>query len=77
MGNVGAAGGDRLGQPTLAPELQAAGYRTGYFGKWHLGNAQEACAGWNSHNFEPHDPTAEAKTLDFLRDPLTRNSNTN
>jgi len=74
IGNVGAAGGDKLGQPTLAPELQAAGYRTGYFGKWHLGNEEVACAGWDSHNFKTHDPTAEAKTLEFLRDPATKST---
>lgn len=72
MGNVGAAGGAALDQPTLAPELQAAGYRTGYFGKWHLGDQAQACAGWDRHGFKTHDATAEAGALEFLRDPQTR-----
>jgi len=72
MGNVGAAGGARLDRPTLAPELQTAGYRTGYFGKWHLGNKDVACSGWDAHTFKTHDATTETKTLEFLRDPLTR-----
>ncbi len=32
MGNVGAAGGDPLKQPTIGGMLQRAGYTTGYFG---------------------------------------------
>ncbi|MHC4569830.1 MAG: sulfatase-like hydrolase/transferase, partial [Planctomycetota bacterium] len=36
IGNVGAAGGKQLAQETIGSELQSAGYRTGYFGKWHL-----------------------------------------
>ena len=71
MGNVGAAGGAPLDQPTIAPELQEAGYRTGYFGKWHLGDKDIGCAGWDQHNFKTHDATAEEKTLEFLRDPQT------
>ena len=38
IGNVGAAGGKQLAQETIGYELQSAGYRTGYFGKWHLGD---------------------------------------
>lgn len=71
MGNVGAAGGAKLDQATIAPELQAAGYRTGYSGKWHLGDERIACGGWDQHNFKTHDPTAVDKTLEFLRDPRT------
>ncbi|MHC5055979.1 MAG: sulfatase family protein, partial [Planctomycetota bacterium] len=72
MGNVGAAGGRPLAQPTLAVELRAAGYRTGYFGKWHLGNNEDAVAGWDRSQFKTHDPTAEKNAVDFLRDPKTR-----
>ena len=32
---------------TLAEKLKAAGYSTGFFGKWHLGNAKEF---WPSHH---------------------------
>ena len=47
IGNVGAAGGDPLRTPTLAPALKAQGYRTAYFGKWHLGKDPVATAGWD------------------------------
>lgn len=30
------------GQPTIAQPLREAGYRTAYFGKWHLGGFQES-----------------------------------
>jgi arylsulfatase len=72
IGNVGAAGGAAMDQPTLAPELQASGYRTGYFGKWHLGNKEIACAGWDQKIFKTHDSTAEEGALGFLSDPTTR-----
>ena len=38
MGNIDSAGGDHLAAPTVGKELQDAGYTTGYFGKWHLGD---------------------------------------
>jgi arylsulfatase A-like enzyme len=47
LGNVGAAGGEPLRMPTIAPTLQAAGYRTAYYGKWHLGKEPVATAGWD------------------------------
>lgn len=41
--NIGAVGSKPLapGTPTLGTAFQAAGYRTGYFGKWHLTAGQE------------------------------------
>jgi len=45
--NVGMAGGDPLKMPTIGAALQQAGYRTGYFGKWHLGKEDTALAGWD------------------------------
>jgi arylsulfatase len=67
MGNVGAAGGKALGQPTLATELQAAGYQTGYFGKWHLGSEVVATAGWDHRDFSINDRRAENNAVHFLR----------
>jgi N-acetylglucosamine-6-sulfatase len=72
MGNANSAGGTDLDQPTIAPELQAAGYRTGYFGKWHLGDDESGCAGWDKKTFKTNDQVAEDDTLAFLRDPHTR-----
>lgn len=67
MGNVRAAGGLPLSQRTLATELQGAGYYTGYFGKWHLGDEAEACAGWDREFLKINDVKAEAHAVDFLR----------
>lgn len=41
--NIGAVGSKPLaaGTPTLGTAFQAAGYRTGYFGKWHLTAGRE------------------------------------
>ena len=67
IGNVGAAGGEPLAQETLAPELKSLGYRTGYFGKWHLGDQAIATRGWDQSNFKVHDPSAESGAVAFLR----------
>ena len=47
MGNVGAAGGPPLQLATVGRALQSAGYRTAYFGKWHLGKDPVGTAGWD------------------------------
>ncbi len=47
LGNVGAAGGEPLRMPTIGAMLQQAGYRTAYFGKWHLGKDPIGTAGWD------------------------------
>jgi arylsulfatase A-like enzyme len=67
IGNMGAAGGDPLARHTLAPELQTAGYSTGYFGKWHLGEKEIATAGWTHSDRTKNDPRAEKNALDFLK----------
>ena len=67
LGNMGAAGGTPLKQPTIAVELQSNGYRTGYFGKWHLGNETIATNGWDEKNFEPKDVSTEARAISFLK----------
>ncbi|WP_309387593.1 sulfatase family protein [Cerasicoccus frondis] len=72
MGNVGARGGSPLNQPTIAPALQAAGYRTGYFGKWHLGRNSVALAGWDeacgpfAGDDEHNDPDTTRRAVDFI-----------
>lgn len=67
MGNVGAAGGRALAQDTLASELKSAGYRTGYFGKWHLGDQAVATRGWDQRSFKVNDPLAESGAVAFLK----------
>lgn len=67
MGNIGAAGGDPLKQPTIGGMLQQAGYTTGYFGKWHLGGEPEANTGWDEESKSSLDPETTAQGIDFLR----------
>jgi arylsulfatase A-like enzyme len=67
FGNVGAAGGEQLAQETIGSELQSAGYRTGYFGKWHLGDREIATKGWDQSNLKTNDRLAESNALAFLR----------
>ena len=52
LGNVGAAGGAplRAADASLGNVFKKAGYRAGYFGKWHL--SQGSRAGWEDHGFE-------------------------
>lgn len=66
MGNVGNAGGAPLRMPTIGAELQSAGYHTGYFGKWHLGNESQATAGWNEEERRIDDPRATENAVTFL-----------
>ena len=67
MGNMGAAGGNPLEQETIGRELQKAGYLTGYFGKWHLGEKEIATAGWDREFRKINDPKAEAGAVEFLK----------
>jgi len=68
MGNTGAAGGKALNQETIGAKLQAAGYRTGYFGKWHLGNEAVATKGWDQSRLKISDPRSQADAVTFLKD---------
>ncbi len=56
LGNVGAAGGAplRTADASLGNVFRKAGYRTGYFGKWHLSRGSRT--GWADHGFEPTKP---------------------
>ncbi len=51
MGNIGAAGGNPLKPETasLGELFLKAGYRTGYFGKWHLGG-DPVSHGWQTYD---------------------------
>ena len=62
---------------TLAERLGASGYRTGYFGKWHLGGAgfSPAQQGWQTvHEIQGHTQSATAnrpapqRTAEYLTD---------
>ena len=66
MGNINAAGGDPLQQRTVVWALQQAGYTTGYFGKWHLGDEPEANAGWDEEDKRSRDPKTTRLGVEFL-----------
>ncbi len=72
LGNIGAAGGEPLRMETVAPRLQRAGYRTAYFGKWHLGKDPVATGGWDE-DFgvtgpeTTDDAEVTRRALDFLQ----------
>jgi len=76
MGNMGAAGGEPLNQRTIGAMLQAGGYRTGYFGKWHLGMREVATAGWDDdfgvlkpvRNNAEKDCQTSRRAVKFLRE---------
>ena len=68
IGNTGAAGGNPLDQPTIAPELQKSGYYTGYFGKWHLGNNKIATKGWDQKELKVDDSLAVSNAVQFLKE---------
>jgi len=68
MGNTGAAGGKALAQETIGSKLQRGGYRTGYFGKWHLGNKAVATKGWDQSRLKISDPRSEADAVAFLKE---------
>jgi arylsulfatase A-like enzyme len=63
---MGATGGEPLHLPTFAPALQQAGYRTAYFGKWHLGPDPAANAGWHEEHKQEDDAETTRRALDFL-----------
>jgi len=67
MGNIGAAGGQPLKMNTVAAHLKAAGYRTGYFGKWHVGNRDEPRAGWDEALFRTNDAAAVKGAVAFIK----------
>ncbi|HEY8744361.1 MAG TPA: sulfatase-like hydrolase/transferase, partial [Chloroflexota bacterium] len=50
--------------PTLGSLLQAEGYRTAYFGKWHLGAANDPAANPLAYGFAHYTPTRLASELE-------------
>ena len=66
-GNMNAAGGNALKSRTIGSELQDAGYQTGYFGKWHLGDNAVGNVGWDHSYLKTNDPEAERLAVDFLK----------
>jgi arylsulfatase A-like enzyme len=67
MGNIGAAGGNELHQKTIGALFEEGGYRTAYFGKWHLGGNLTATSGWNEEWKQRGDPEITRRAVEFLR----------
>ena len=65
--NISAAGGTPLSQETVGAKLQAAGYETVYFGKWHLGDDPVGNAGWDIRNPGRTDSETTRRGVDYLR----------
>lgn len=72
IGNLDKAGGQPLQMETFGPLLQRAGYTTGYFGKWHLGEDPAATSGWDedvgvSVPWAAKDPITTERSIEFLK----------
>jgi len=59
--------GSRFSMESLGSFLQSAGYRTGYFGKWHLGGDPVAQGGWEELAMDIKDKAATRNGIEFLR----------
>ena len=67
MNNNGALGGIDLDMETIGPKLQRLGYRTGFFGKWHLGGDPRGNAGWDEEHKRGPDAETTRRGVDFLK----------
>lgn len=72
LGNCDKAGDAQLDMSTIGESLQKAGYHTGYFGKWHLGQKHAAHHGWDEQQGIVggqllDDPVIAQKGVEFLR----------
>ncbi|MCH2615266.1 MAG: sulfatase-like hydrolase/transferase [Opitutales bacterium] len=66
LNNANSLGGTDLDLPTIGSHLQKAGYKTGIFGKWHLGDHPIGNSGWNEENKRGPDAKTTERGLDFL-----------
>lgn len=71
--NLDAAGARPLSMPTLGAAMQSAGYRTMYYGKWHLGGDPIGTAGWDDRQTfhtdgRYDDPEVTRHATRFLRE---------
>lgn len=66
LNNANSLGGTDLKLKTLGSHLQSAGYRTGIFGKWHLGDHPIGNAGWDEEIKRGPDAETTDRGVDFL-----------
>ncbi len=64
MNNHGTPGGAEIGGPTVGDALRAAGYHTGWCGKWHLDT--ESTTGWVEASFSENDQRSTGFANKFL-----------
>lgn len=66
LNNANSLGGTNLALPTIGSHLQKAGYTTGIFGKWHLGDHPVGNAGWDEEIKRGPDAKTTDRGVDFL-----------
>ena len=59
--------GSSFSMSTVGSMLRAAGYHTGYFGKWHLGGDPAPKQGWEELALEVKDGAVTKRGIEFLR----------
>lgn len=66
--NYGLPGGKKFVGRTIGHYLQATGYRTAWFGKWHLGQEEHLLSEWNLWSFTEDDRRTAKQAKDYLRE---------